>query len=55
MWGPCSEDYDEDYLELPNWDRTITDIEEEKLREAKRKADAKKGKFGSTADKIDLD
>lgn len=55
MWSPFSEDYDDEYLELPDWDRTITDVEEAKVRERKKKANAKKSKFGSAAAKIDLD
>ena len=52
---PCSESYEDDYVSIPRWDRTITEVEEEKLREKKRRDDAKKGKFGSAEDKIDLD
>ena len=52
---PCLQEYDDDYVELPRWDRTITDVEEEKLQEKKRRDNAKKGKFGSAAGKINLD
>mmetsp|Transcript_45053 Transcript_45053/g.72336 ORF Transcript_45053/g.72336 Transcript_45053/m.72336 type:complete len:413 (+) Transcript_45053:85-1323(+) len=49
------EDYDEDYRRVPSADRTITDVEEEKVAAKLRRDKAKKGKFGSPSVKIDLD
>lgn len=48
-----SEDYDDEYLEPPDWEMSITEADEELLKAKKAVADAKKNAFG--ADKIELD